>query len=76
MARLKIVNDRQMQGQGILRSVISARELAAVLLTGLFLLLLPGAGNACRLCGVIGNALPADLLHTDLITASIQRNFF
>ena len=51
------------------RSVISAKELAVVVLTGLFLLLLPRAGNACRLYGIIGSALPADLLQTQLITA-------
>ena len=44
-------------------------KLACFLMACLFLLLLSGTGNACRMYGVIGNDLPADLLQTHLISA-------
>jgi hypothetical protein len=44
-------------------------------MTTLLLFLLPGTGSTCRLYGVIGNDLPADLLQTHLITAPNSLKF-
>jgi hypothetical protein len=53
----------------MLARMTSAKILATVILSGLFLLMLPGTGNACRMYGIIGNDLPADLLQSHLISA-------
>jgi hypothetical protein len=44
----------------------SAKKLAILILTGFLLLLLSGAGNACRISAAIGVNLPNDMLKNHL----------